>query len=147
MTETAPLTGGCQCGGIRYRADRFDRAVLCHCRMCQRALGNAFAWMVSTDRLDIEGTPGWFQSSSAARRGFCTTCGTPLFFQLDGAERIWVSSGSLDDPARTPPREHYGTESRHPWTGLAEELPGQPTIPGGITGETAEITSFQHPIA
>ncbi len=39
MSET--VTGGCQCGRVRYTVeiDDFD-AYLCHCRMCQRATGN-----------------------------------------------------------------------------------------------------------
>ena len=42
MTET--LSGGCQCGRVRYEAsvDSFD-AYWCHCRMCQRAVGNVAA--------------------------------------------------------------------------------------------------------
>ena len=38
MTET--MTGGCQCGRIRYAVEVYDdEAYLCHCRMCQRATG------------------------------------------------------------------------------------------------------------
>ena len=141
---TTGLTGGCQCGQVRYRAAGTDNAVLCHCRMCQRAMGGPFGWMVSTVDLAIEGTPSWFQSSSAAKRGFCAACGTPLFFRLEGGEKTWVTAGSLEDPMLAPPLEHYGTESRYAWTELASELPGSPTVPGGITGDTADVTSFQY---
>ncbi len=34
------LTGGCQCGAVRFRAAHLGRASLCHCRMCQKAFGN-----------------------------------------------------------------------------------------------------------
>ena len=33
------ITGGCQCGAVRFRAAGLGRASLCHCRMCQKALG------------------------------------------------------------------------------------------------------------
>ncbi len=34
------MTGGCQCGRVRYAAEvDSDDAYLCHCRMCQRATG------------------------------------------------------------------------------------------------------------
>ncbi|MCE3250927.1 MAG: hypothetical protein K0R41_4752, partial [Geminicoccaceae bacterium] len=39
----AVLTGGCQCGRVRYALyGEPMSADLCHCRMCQRALGNLF---------------------------------------------------------------------------------------------------------
>ena len=41
------LAGGCQCGRTRYELDRLGRASICHCRMCQRAFGNAFAPLVT----------------------------------------------------------------------------------------------------
>ena len=38
MTRT--MTGGCQCGRVRYTVEvTDDTAYLCHCRMCQRATG------------------------------------------------------------------------------------------------------------
>ncbi len=144
---TGALRGGCQCGDVRYRAGATDHAVLCHCRMCQRAMGGPLGWMVSTVDLEINGSPGWFASSSAARRGFCPACGTPLFFQLTGDHKIWITGGSLDDPSLAPPRAHYGAESRHPWMVLAHDLPSEDTKPGGITGKTAAIHSYQNTTA
>lgn len=140
---STPLTGRCQCGAVRYRAAGTDNAVLCHCRMCQRAVGGPFGWMVSTVELTIEGPAGWFRSSTAADRGFCPKCGTPLFFQLIGGEKVWVTGGSLDDPSLAPPKTHYGAESRHCWTALATELPSEETQPGGLTGVTAPVQSYQ----
>jgi hypothetical protein len=100
--------------------------------------------MVSTVDLQITGTPGWFQSSSAARRGFCPACGTPLFFKLVDGDKVWATGGSLDDPALAPPLSHYGTESRHPWVDVCAHLPGEDHKPGGITGKTAtDIQSYQ----
>ena len=144
MTGMPAISGRCQCGAVSYRAAASDNAVLCHCRMCQRAVGGPFGWMVSTVDLEISGRPGWFNSSNAARRGFCPACGTPLFFQLNGGDKIWVTGGTLDDPTLAPPREHYGAESRYGWTSLECELPSEETKPGGITGHTAtDIQSYQ----
>jgi hypothetical protein len=34
------ITGGCQCGAVRYRIEGdLGRASICHCRMCQKAFG------------------------------------------------------------------------------------------------------------
>ena len=38
------LTGGCQCGALRYHVAAGPAfASICHCRMCQRATGGPFA--------------------------------------------------------------------------------------------------------
>ncbi len=38
------LEGSCLCGGIRYRVTgKLGPAAYCHCKMCQRANGSAFA--------------------------------------------------------------------------------------------------------
>jgi len=40
----APLSGGCQCGAVRYESSMKPVGThFCHCRMCQRAVGNVFA--------------------------------------------------------------------------------------------------------
>lgn len=129
MSETI-LSGGCQCGAVRYRASMAPQKVhFCHCRMCQRAVGNIFATLapVRKDRLLWEGEPAFFRSSSAAERGFCARCGTPLSFAYLKSEWICLTLGSLDDPAAVRPEIHYGVESRLPWVHIDEELPQERT--------------------
>ena len=92
------ITGGCQCGAVRYRADRLGRPSICHCRMCQKAFGAFYGPLVHAHALTwTRGEPKWFRSSNKVRRGFCADCGTPLTFDYGGP--IEVSIGSLDDPA------------------------------------------------
>jgi len=110
------MTGGCQCGRIRYVAEiDGDDAYLCHCRMCQRATGGvsiafrnvpkaAVTWEVEPDR---------YRSSPFAQRGFCSTCGTPLTFEFDDGKNLDLTVGSFDDPGRFKPTGHFGKESWH----------------------------------
>ena len=110
------LTGGCQCGRIRYaiEVENFD-AYLCHCRTCQRASGGiaiAFVGMPADNLTWTAGLPDYYQSSPFARRGFCAACGTPLSFEyLDKADAD-ITVGSLDDPSPFKPIAHFGVESR-----------------------------------
>lgn len=113
MTET--MTGGCQCGRIRYRATLQSRdAYFCHCRMCQRAGGNIAMAFVGLPRSAIawETEPDWYASSPFAERGFCSTCGTPLAFRYtDDESDDDLTVGSFDDPSVFVPTHHYGVES------------------------------------
>jgi hypothetical protein len=125
------VTGGCQCGAVRYAAHApLEKVHYCHCRMCQRATGNLFAALagVPKDKLEwTRGQPAFFASSSLASRGFCAKCGTPLSFAYNDAVRMYVTIGSLDDPASAIPERHYGVESQLPWLHIADELPREPT--------------------
>jgi hypothetical protein len=79
VTET--MTGGCQCGRIRYAvAIENDDAYWCHCRMCQKATGGIAAAFVEVPIAAVHwlSEPDWYESSPVARRPFCSTCGTPL---------------------------------------------------------------------
>lgn len=130
MTEATGISGGCQCGGVRYRSAMAPQNVhYCHCRMCQRAVGNIFATLVPVrkDKVTWTGTPTFFQSSSKAKRGFCAACGTPLSFAYDDSDWICFTLGSLDDPGAVRPVIHYGIESQIPWFHLEDGLPWEAT--------------------
>ncbi|MEL7000529.1 MAG: GFA family protein, partial [Pseudomonadota bacterium] len=119
------IAGGCQCGSVRFRAESLGRSSICHCRMCQRAVGNAFAPLVVAHGVEWDGTPATWASSNISERGFCADCGTPLFLRdfdaPDGEYEIMVAV--LDDPEIAPPQHHVGIESRIGWLKLADDLP------------------------
>jgi len=110
------MTGGCQCGRVRYEA-KVDpaEAYLCHCRMCQRATGGVSIAFVGLAQADCrwEGAPDWYQSSPIAKRPFCSQCGTPLGFQFLEGENMDLTVGSFDDPSPFRPKHHFGVESLH----------------------------------
>ncbi|OWK33015.1 glutathione-dependent formaldehyde-activating enzyme [Sphingomonas mucosissima] len=111
------MTGGCQCGRVRYEADiESDEAYLCHCRMCQRATGGVSIAFVNipAENLRWQAEPDWYQSSPIAHRPFCARCGTPLGFAfLENGENVDITVGSFDDPSRFRPVHHYAVESIH----------------------------------
>lgn len=152
-------TGGCQCGAIRYALYAPpEGAHLCHCRMCQKAVGGPFAALAPVRLEDFawtRGTPSTFQSSAVAARDYCAACGTPLTFRyLDGPgngdnEGGWidVTIGSLDRPADVPPQRHYGTESLVSWLDRINLLPRTQTEVSMNPGRRRRMRSFQHPDA
>ena len=122
-----PVTGGCLCGLIRYSSTSPPNFVgICHCRICQRAYGNLFGPMGSfpLEGFTIRGKPKYYQSSKAAKRGFCSVCGTPLFMRYTGSKTIGVLVGTFDQPGDWPPTlGHCGIESRVSWYAIRDELP------------------------
>lgn len=129
--EPARLSGGCQCGTVRYALSMKPVGVhYCHCRMCQRAVGNVFAALapvLKTHLRWINRKPRFYASSSAAKRGYCPECGTPLSFAYNASNYICVTLGSLDHPERVPPTIHYGVESQVPWLHIPDGLPREQT--------------------
>ena len=149
--QTHVLTGGYQCGAIRYALDQQPQNVhVCHCRMCQKAVGGPLAIicpvMKSAFRV-TRGTVSYFHSSDIARRGYCRDCGTPLIFDYPDAEDVGILVGTLDEPDRAPPENQYGNESRVAWYAGLIQVPGdRPTY-----ADNAEMrhrissTNHQHP--
>ena len=125
------LKGGCFCGAIRYEAEGEPRhATSCHCSICRRTSGAPFAAWFTVKPQDfrlVAGEPARFRSSGHAMRTFCASCGTPLTFQSDRyPEEIDVTTCSLDDPERVPPRSHTWRASGLSWVKSADGLPVYP---------------------
>lgn len=145
---TAPFTGGCQCGAVRYALSAVPGSVtLCHCRMCQKASGGPFMAFAAIPLERIEwtsGLPKTFRSSSYAERGFCEACGTPLTYQHEGGW-LGITLCSLDNPALLPPRRQFGIEARLPWIQTLDALPGETTQEWMARDGQGAIVNYQHP--
>ena len=115
---TGPFSGGCQCGAVRYRAEALhDNPHVCYCRMCQKAMGNLFASLVGVMHENLtwtRGQPARFRSSEHVDRGFCSACGTPLFYQYLLGKRVSRTIGSFDEPHRIALRWQMGMQGKHP---------------------------------
>ena len=147
-SSTAFATGGCQCGQVRYALSTMPKISVCFCRMCQKAVGNYFGAFATVPREDLiwtRGGPATFASSEAAERGFCSDCGTPLTFRYLGKDRVSVTAGSLDDPARAAPERAHGIEGRVPFIAEIAHLPGARTDDEIPPADLPRYTSRQHP--
>jgi hypothetical protein len=150
MERAAPLfAGGCQCGAVRYVLKAQPTgAVICHCRMCQKAGGApfmAFAGVKIADFVVARGAVATYASSEIAERGFCAACGTPLTYQMKGGDRISVTIGSLDRPAEMAPGAQLGVEARIAWLETIAGLPEHQTDDWLRKAEIADVGNHQHP--
>lgn len=94
------LKGRCLCGDVTFNIGGFVHLDACHCQMCQRWAGGPFIGADVRDgdiSFDADKTLTWYESSDWARRGFCSKCGSSLFYRLKDVPDFWaIASGSLD---------------------------------------------------
>ena len=125
--------GGCLCGAVRYEANvTTSENWFCHCRMCQKATGTVVSTsaIIPKSRLQIiKGVPKFYKSSKYVERGFCSDCGSPLFFRPTNEDWMSILSGTLDDPELAPPQGHYGVESWISWLKIDDDLLKERTQP------------------
>ena len=142
------LTGGCQCGAVRYALrQQPDDPHICHCRMCQKAFGSYFAPLAGVPTTAFEITRGEisiFKSSDPTERGFCNKCGTPLTIHDVGSPRIEIALGSLDEPEKIEPKKEYGIEAKFSWFGKLGMLSGDKTTEEDNPDSAAKIAASNH---
>ncbi|MGI9373048.1 MAG: GFA family protein [Hyphomicrobiales bacterium] len=96
---SAPKSGSCLCGAISYEVNGPLRDVIaCHCTQCRKASGHHVAATSCADEdITITGdTLVWYQSSDRAERGFCSMCGSNLFWKPRSGGRTSIFAGTLD---------------------------------------------------
>jgi hypothetical protein len=132
------LSGRCLCGTVRYELHgRLGPLAYCHCKMCQRASGSAFAANASvrTQYLTWLGgrdTITEYESSPGKLRAFCSRCGSPIYSRRTAApNEVRIRLGTMDGDPERRSLAHFWVSSKAPWFEITDELPRYP-------GETPE---------
>lgn len=123
------LTGGCQCGALRYRVTGEPlRSALCHCTDCRKSVGApmvGWAAFAEEDFAIEQGQATTHNSSGASLRSFCPSCGTGVYFRnaemLPGI--VDIQTATLDDPDAVPPTVQIQVAERIGWMETAHALP------------------------
>jgi len=120
-------TGGCLCGGVRYRISGALRGVIaCHCSQCRRTSGH-YAAMTSAPSANIvmtsSGSLAWYRSSDTAERGFCGRCGGNLFWKQAGQDTISITAGTLDTPTNLRVEEHIFVADKSDYYTIDDGVP------------------------
>jgi hypothetical protein len=127
--------GACLCGAVRFEVEgELPGPDAYHCSQCRRSSGHYFA---STDvprsALKVEGEENvaWYRSSAKVRRGFCSTCGSPLFWDPDGLDWTAVAMGAFEGPTGTRLAKHIFTADKGDYYEIGEDgLPRHERPPG-----------------
>ena len=126
MPETLAKEGSCLCGAVRVHvAERAGQVGACHCGMCRKWGGGPLLAVDCGTDVSFEGEEniGVYDSSDWAERGFCTKCGTHLFYRLKETRQHMLPAGLLDDSDdlvfdhqvfidRKPPYYRFANETR-----------------------------------
>jgi hypothetical protein len=125
----AVATGQCLCGGVRFEIrGPLAPAYACHCGQCRRQSGN-FVVVTGARRSDVvllaDTSLAWYNSSPAAKRGFCSACGSALLWD-DGGEVVSINAGCLDQPTGLRVTKHIFVADKADFTDIADGLPQFP---------------------
>ena len=131
------ITGACLCEGVRFEVTPPTKwCAHCHCSMCRRAHGAGVVTWFGVHSASFQLTAGaellqWYQSSSDARRGFCSQCGSTLFFEgARWAGETHIARASVAGKIDREPTAHAYFDMHVEWMEFNDSLRKL----GGVSG-------------
>ncbi len=120
-------TGSCLCGKVAFTIDGdLSPPSACHCGQCRKQSGHVWSstW-THQDNLSFTAsdTLRWFRSSETARRGFCSECGSFLFWQHNEEDTISISMGALSEPTGLKLSKHIFVADKGDYYDISDDLP------------------------
>ena len=131
--EPSTTYGSCLCGAVSFTAHLPSIWVAhCHCTRCQRANGSAFVTWVGVDSAtaaihDPNGVLRWYVSDEGGSRGFCSQCGSPMFFKSQSwPGELHIARALFLGPVDREPQMHGYYDTHVSWVTLGDKLPTKP---------------------
>ena len=119
--------GRCLCESVTFKVRGPMRGVVyCHCTQCRRQTGHFLgATNVPNDALEVTGAEHvkWFNSSDEAERGFCSHCGSVMFWRIAGRDYTSISAGLFDNPTDLRGEMHIFVEGKGDYYEINDGLP------------------------
>ena len=110
-------SGSCLCGAVSFKADVSQKIQACHCIQCQRWTGGGPLYSTKATDIEISGgeTVSNYHASKWGERVFCKTCGSTLWWKMQGEAVGYVSTGLLDDQSDLRVTEEIFVDYRPAW--------------------------------
>ncbi len=125
--------GSCLCGAVKFEIScALPAPDACHCVQCRKHSGH---YGVGSDvpksavRIEGEDAITWFKSSEKVRRGFCSTCGSSLFFDPLHKDWIGIALGAIDGPTNTKIHVHIFMAEKGDYYDVTDDVPKYDGIP------------------
>ena len=138
------VEGSCLCGAVRYEIDGpFSAMMNCHCSMCRKEHGAAFAtfviaplagfrWVSGEDRVER------YQSSEHGSRSFCRVCGSVAPGVAPAMGIVFAPAANLRGDLGIKPQRHIFVGSKAPWYTITDALPQDEAYPPGVKAKGVE---------
>lgn len=118
--------GRCLCRGVAFTIEgSMSELSACHCSQCRRQSGHyQVAGVVAKDAITFQSdaTLTWYRSSDHAQRGFCSKCGSALFWD-DGSDNMSINIGCLDRPTGLRLASHIFVADKGDYYQISDGLP------------------------
>lgn len=115
------------CGAVSFViSGELSPADACHCVQCRKQSGHYFASTnVQRTALEIKGQENltWYSSSTKVRRGFCSKCGSFLFWDPPAKDWTSIAMGAFDTPTSTYLEKHIFVAEKGDYYEIADGLP------------------------
>jgi hypothetical protein len=136
--------GSCLCGTVRYEVDEpFDSMANCHCSMCRKHHGSAYATFVAAPIAGLRWLAGEdvivaYASSEQGVRSFCRTCGSVTPMLISDLGLVVCPAGNLEGDLGIKPQGHWFVGSKAPWYAITDHLAQHEAYPPelGVQGLT-----------
>lgn len=122
--------GRCLCGKVQFTiSGSIQDIVYCHCSLCRKAQGSAFATNANVNKTDFNFTAGEenltaYPASKTQTKYFCKTCGSPIMSKnTQHPETIRIRLGTIESEISERPGAHIFTDSKANWETICGELP------------------------
>ncbi len=128
---TDPYHGSCLCGVVEYEVDEFlSHVAHCHCSMCRKFHGAAFATIAGVSRSKFRWVSGeealkGYTAENGTTRTFCKHCGSSLTFTSPRASNdvVEIALGTVDGDIPVEPNAHIFVGSGANWVAISDDLP------------------------
>jgi len=133
------VNGHCLCGDIEFQVELIPGQVYsCHCSICQRSHGAAFATQALADGKTLRFIKGKDKLSDyfsgGGYRAFCSNCGSRLMnYAEDKSQYLSVAVSCLAEKSAIEPVANVCIEGKLPWVQLSDNIPSYEGIPREIS--------------
>ena len=122
--------GSCLCGKVKFTiSNKINDIVYCHCSLCRKAQGSAFATNANVSASDFNFLSGEdnltsYPSSNTQSKLFCTTCGSPIMSKNTlNPDMIRIRLGTIESDINEAPEAHIFVSSKANWETISDSLP------------------------
>jgi hypothetical protein len=121
------LKASCLCGNVRFVLnEKPAEPTACHCAQCRKQTGHFLA-SANVKKSSIQflasETLAWYQSSEKVKRGFCSKCGSTLFWEPIFRDWTSVALGAIEGETGLNLERHIYVAEKGDYYTLADGLP------------------------